>query len=401
MSSNELASKQEERERLFSDSRVLKALLTLAMGGFAVGTGEFVIMGLLPDVAQGLNISITDAGHLISIYALGVVIGAPLLAIIGAHLPRKTFLLILIAMFAFGNVFSTLGADYHMMLLARFVAGIPHGTLFGVSALVAAGLVSKENRAKAVSMVLLGLTVANLAGVPVVAFIGEYFGWRSAFAIVAGLAIVTFIMIAFWIPQLPGDKNANPLRELKALGNKQVIFTLGIGAIGSGGLFAIYSYVKPTMFEVAHLPTALLPFVLALFGLGMILGNLAGGRLADQGVERAIRIILIGAAIIMFAFVFLSQYTYLAVINLMFVGTIVALATVLQIRLMDVAGDAQTMAAAMNHSAFNMANALGPWLGGLTISAGFGWQSTGWVGGALALAGLLIHYFAVRDAKHK
>ncbi|ORM72079.1 MFS transporter [Pantoea rwandensis] len=380
---------------------VLKALFALGTGGFAIGTGEFVIMGLLPDAAKGLNVSIPSAGHLISIYALGVVIGAPLLAILGARASRRNFLMTLMGLFAAGNLLSSIAPGYYSMLLARFLAGFPHGTFFGVAALVAAGLVERKRRAQAVSMVLFGLTIANLLGVPAVTAIGQIFGWREAFAIVGVLALLTMVLVGLWVPNVAGDKNASPLRELSALTRKQVLLTLAIGAIGSGGLFSVFSYVKPTLTELAQMPVSWIPAVLALFGLGMIIGNVVGGRLADRGLEKTIRLVLIWSVLVLSAFVFTAHYAFAGSLNVMLVGTMVALASVLQIRLMDVAGDAQTMAAALNHSAFNLANALGAWLGGVTISAGLGWQSTGWVGAILAVLGLLIHGIAVRDARRK
>jgi DHA1 family inner membrane transport protein len=382
-----------------SRAGVSKALFALGMGGFAIGTGEFVIMGLLPDAAKGLGVSIPSAGHLISIYALGVVIGAPLLAILGARWPRRNFLMILMGLFAAGNLVSSIAPTFYSMAFARFIAGFPHGTYFGVAALVAASMVERKRRAQAVSMVLLGLTVANLIGVPAATAIGQWVGWRSAFAIVGGLAVLTLILVLMWVPRVEGNKSASPLSELKALTRKQVLLTLAIGAIGSGGMFSVFSYVKPTMLQLAHLPLAMIPVVLALFGLGMILGNVAGGRLADRGLEKTIRGILLWSIVILAAFTFTAHHPVLGPLNVMLVGTMVSLSAVLQIRLMDVAGDAQTMAAAMNHSAFNIANAMGAWLGGVTISAGMGWESTGWVGALLAIGGLMIHTVAVIDTK--
>ncbi|NIF46668.1 MFS transporter [Enterobacter sp. Ap-916] len=382
-----------------SRAGLLKALFALGMGGFAIGTGEFVIMGLLPDAANGLHVSIPSAGHLISIYALGVVVGAPLLAVLGARMARRDFLIALMAMFAVGNLLSAFAPGYYSMMLARFLAGFPHGTFFGVAALLAASLVERSKRAQAVSMVLLGLTIANLLGVPAVAAIGQLFGWRSAFAIVGGLAVLTLILVWIWVPWHAGDKDASPLRELTALTRKQVLLTLAIGAIGSGGMFSVFSYVKPTMLELAHQSVGMIPVILSMFGLGMIVGNIVGGRLADRGLEKTVRLLLIWAILVLSAYVYTSHYPWLGAVTVMLVGTMVSLSSVLQIRLMDVAGDAQTMAAAMNHSAFNIANALGAWLGGVTISAGFGWESTGWVGAILAVFGLLIHTWAVIDAK--
>jgi len=378
-----------------------KALFALGMGGFAIGTGEFVIMGLLPDAAKGLGISIPSAGHLISIYALGVVIGAPLLAVIGARLPRRNFLMALMTLFAAGNILSSFAPSFYTMALARFMSGFPHGAFFGVAALVAASLVERKKRTQAVAMVLMGLTIATLLGVPFVAAIGQWFGWRSAFIIVGMLAVLTLLLVYLWVPYVPGDKAASPLRELSALTRKQVLLTLGIGAIGSGGLFSVFSYIKPTMIELAHLPESLIPVVLALFGVGMISGNLLGAKLGDISMEKTIRYVLVWAVVIMSLFVFTAHSPWLGPINVLLVGTIVAMSAVLQTRLMDVAGDAQTLAAAMNHSAFNIANALGAWLGGITISAGLGWQSTGWVGALLALAGLGIHAWSLADMRKK
>ncbi len=380
-------------------AEIRRALIALGVGGFAIGTGEFVIMGLLPDAARDLGITIPQAGHLISIYALGVVIGAPLLAVLGARWARRTFLIGLMLVFALGNFVSALAPAFGSMGLARFLTGFPHGTYFGVAALVAAGLVPPHRRAQAVAMVLLGLTIATLVGVPIAAAIGQWLGWRSAFAIVGAIGLLTAYSVWHWVPYAPGDKRASPLRELGALRNKQVVLTLGIGAIGSGGIFSVFSYIKPTMTEMARMPEAVVPVVLALFGLGMVTGNLMGSRFADRNMERTIRYVLLWAALVMGAFYVSANSMFFGPLNVLLIGTVVALAATLQTRLMDVAGDAQTLAAALNHSAFNIANALGAWLGGLAIDAGLGWSSTGWVGSLLALAGLGIHAWALADMR--
>ncbi|WP_440268230.1 MFS transporter [Cupriavidus gilardii] len=377
------------------------ALLALGVGGFAIGTGEFVIMGLLPDAASDLGITIPAAGHLISAYALGVVIGAPLLAVLGARLPRRTLLLALMAVFAVGNFASALAPGYGPMIVARLLTGFPHGTYFGVAALVAASLVARERRAQAVGMVMLGLTVATLVGVPIAAAIGQWLGWRSAFALVGLIGALTVLLVWRWVPFVPADRHASPLRELSALGRKQVWLTLGIGAIGFGGMFAVFSYIKPTMIELAHMPASGIPFVLALFGVGMVIGNLAGSKLADKALMPTIGGVLVWSAAVLGAFVLTAPHAWLASANVLLIGTVVALGPALQIRLMDVAGDAQTLAAALNHSAFNMANALGAWLGGVTIAAGLGWQSTGWVGLLLAAGGLLVYLLSLSDASRR
>ncbi|UVS96991.1 MFS transporter [Burkholderia glumae] len=384
-----------------SPAQTRPALLALAVGGFGIGTGEFVIMGLLPDAARDLAITIPQAGHLISIYALGVVIGAPLLAVLGARWARRSFLVGLMLVFALGNLVSAVAPGFASMALARFLTGFPHGTFFGVAALVAAGLVPRERRTQAVALVFLGLTVATLLGVPVVAAIGQWLGWRLAFAIVGAIGLLSALLVRRWVPFMPGDAGASPLRELGALRSRQVMFTLGIGAIGAGGVFSVFSYVKPTMTELAHLPVALVPVVLALFGLGMVTGNLAGSRFADRALEKTVRYVLIWAVVVMGAYTFSSHSAVFGPLTVLLVGTIVALAATLQTRLMDVAGDAQTLAAALNHAAFNIANALGAWLGGLTIDAGLGWSSTGWVGSLLALAGIGVHAWALADQRKR
>jgi DHA1 family inner membrane transport protein len=370
-------------------------LLALGAGSFAIGTGEFVIMGLLPDAASDLGISIPQAGHLISAYALGVVIGAPLLAVLGARWPRRNLLIALMAAFAAGNIASALAPSYLSMMVARLLTGFPHGTYFGVASLVAASLVPRERRAQAVGLVMLGLTIATLVGVPIAATVGTWLGWRSAFLIVGAIGALTALLVWRWVPFVPADRRASPLRELAALKRKQVWLTLGIGAIGFGGMFSVFSYIKPTMLELAQMPAAGIPVVLALFGIGMVAGNLAGAKLADKALMPTIGAVLVWTALVLGAFTFTAPHAWLAAVNVLLVGTAVALGPALQIRLMDVAGDAQTLAAALNHSAFNMANALGAWLGGLTIAAGYGWESTGWVGLLLALGGLAVYAWSM------
>jgi DHA1 family inner membrane transport protein len=377
------------------------AVAALGVGGFAIGTGEFVIMGLLPEVARDLHVTIPEAGHVISAYALGVVIGAPMLAVLAAHWPRRTLLLALMALFAVGNLASALAPGYLSLNLLRFAAGLPHGTYFGVAALVAASLAPPHRRASAVGLVMLGLTSATLLGVPIAAWLGQYLGWRAAFVLVGAIAAIACILIRRFVPNLPAAQGASPLRELGALARPQVWLTLGIGAIGFGGLFSVFSYIKPLLTEVTGMPVSAVPLVLALFGLGMVAGNVVGARLADKTLMRTIAGLLVWNALVLGAVVFTAPHALAISINVFLVGTIVAIGPALQIRLMDVAGDAQMLAAALNHSAFNIANALGAWLGGVAIAAGMGWTSTGWVGSLLALGGMAVFaasgYQAARD----
>lgn len=379
----------------------LKALLALGVGGFSIGTGEFVIMGLLPDAAQELGVSIPTAGHLISSYALGVVIGAPVLAVLGARMQRRQLLMALMLLYAIGNFASAMVPGYANMVLMRFFSGLPHGTYFGVAALVAAHLAPPGRRAQAVGYVMLGLTIATLVGVPLAAGLGQWLGWRAAFALVGAIALLAVALVWRWIPALPAPEGASPWRELGALRSKQVWLTLGIAAIGFGGMFSVFSYVKPTLMSLAGLPEQGVPLVLALFGVGMVAGNLVGSRLADKALMPTIGGMLVWSGAVLLLFCFTAHHLWLGSFNVLLVGTAVALGPALQIRLMDVAGEAQTLAAALNHSAFNLANALGAWLGGITISMGLGWESTGWVGMLLALGGLVIFGFACADKKRR
>lgn len=382
-----------------SSAGFLRAVLALGVGGFAIGTGEFVIMGLLPEVARDIAVSIPQAGHVISAYALGVVVGAPVLAVLAAGWRRRALLIALMAVFAFGNFASAMAPGYLSLNLLRFATGLPHGTYFGIAALVAATLAPPGRRARAVGLVMLGLTGATLVGVPIAAWLGQLFGWRAAFVFVGAIALVAVVLLRRDIPDLAPAAGASPWRELGALRLKQVWFTLGIGAIGFGGMFAVFSYIKPTLIEVAGLPLGGVPFVLALFGLGMVAGNLVGSRLADKSLLRTIGGLMAYAALVLALFVFSAHNVYTAGFNVFLIGTTVAIGPALQIRLMDVAGDAQTLAAALNHSAFNMANALGAWLGGVAIAAGLGWTSTGWVGALLALAGLGVFGWGLASAR--
>jgi DHA1 family inner membrane transport protein len=363
---------------------------SLGLGGFAIGTGEFVIMGLLPEVARTMSISIPQAGHVISAYALGVVVGAPLLAVLTAHWPRRLLLVVLMTLFALGNIASAVAPGYLSLNLLRFMAGMPHGTYFGVASLVVASLVPPERRAQAVGLMMLGLTGATLLGVPIAAWLGQHWGWRSAFLLVGVIALLASLLIHRKLPRLPAPTGASPLRELGALTNPQVWLTLGTGAIGFGGMFAVFSYIKPTLLEVTGISLGAVPLVLALFGVGMIAGNLVGARLADKALLPTIGGTLVWSAVVLLLMLVTAPHVAAVSFNVLLVGTVVALAPALQIRLMDVAGDAQALAAALNHSAFNLANALGAWLGGMAIAAGLGWTSTGWVGALLALGGLVV-----------
>lgn len=370
-------------------------VFALAMGGFAIGTSEFVVMGLISEIASGFGVTEPEVGHVVSAYALGVVVGAPLLAILGARMPRRTLLLLLMGFYAVGNLASALSPGYASMLVFRFIAGLPHGAYFGVAALVAAHASPPAQRGQAVGRVMVGLSVALLIGNPLATWMGQVFSWRWAFVLVAVIALATVAMIARVLPKGLGAPRTDARRELRDFNRAPVWLALGTGAIGFAGMFAVFAYLPPTLLNVTGVGPGFVPLALAAFGVGSILGSLAGGWLFDRFGIRAVGLLLVWscALLLVWPYAALSPWTVLPAI--LAVGTMGALATVLQSHLMDVAGAAQTLAAASNHSAFNTANALGPWLGGMAITAGYGWTSTGYVGAATALAGLLV-YLALR-----
>lgn len=372
-------------------------LFALAMGGFAIGTAEFAAMSLLPFFAAGLGVNEPMAGHVISVYALGVVVGAPIIAVLAAKVTRRTLLIGLMAVFAIANLMSALAPSYGWMLAFRFLSGLPHGAYFGVAALVAASLSPPNRRAQSVARVMLGLTVATILGVPAANWTGQVLGWRWGFAIVAALALLTVLLVWLHAPRDRLQPGASPLRELGALKRRQVWLTLGIGAIGFGGLFAVYTYVASTLMEVTQVSPQMVPLVLCVFGLGLTAGTLFCGWAADRALIPSIGGMLLWSAVSLALFPFAAGNIWAVSAVVFMIGCGGGLGTILQTRLMDVAEDAQTLAAALNHSAFNTANALGPWLGGMAIAAGYGWTSTGWVGMALALGGFAIWLVAVLD----
>ncbi|MET0319620.1 MAG: MFS transporter [Duganella sp.] len=365
------------------------ANLALAIGGLAIGTGEFASMSILPMVAADLHTDLPHMGHMISAYALGVVFGAPLIAIFLARMPRKGMLMMLMALYAVGNLLSAAAPAYGTLLLARFVAGIPHGAYFGVAALVAASMAVPARRGQAVSRVLLGLTIANIFGVPLATWLGHSFGWRSAFLVVGVLGVITALMVRYNVPVIAAG-DASPQRELGVFRKPQVWITLLMVSIGFGGLFAVYTYVTPTLLEITKVSPTMVAVLLALIGVGMTLGNLVGGWLADRSRMWTIFGALLWNVAALTAFYYTSAHGWAVAINLFLIGCGIAVAPAVQTRLMDVAGDAQTVAAALNHSAFNCANAAGAWFGGMAIAHGMGLQSTGLVGALLAVGGIVV-----------
>jgi MFS transporter, DHA1 family, inner membrane transport protein len=367
------------------------AVFALALGGFGIGTTEFVAMGLLPDIAKNLDITEPTAGHVISAYALGVVVGAPLIASLTARMERKKLLLGLMVVFTVSNLASMFAPTYGTLMAARFVAGLPHGAFFGIAALVAAYLMGPQNRAKAVAHVLTGLTVATVLGVPVASWLGQQFGWRSAFGLVVAVGLITLAAIWFWLPTMDTMHVTSPLTELSALKRVQVWLALLVGMVGFGGMFAVYTYISTTLTDVAGLSRALVPLALMVFGLGMVIGNLVGGKMADSSVVRGLYLSMTALGIVLALFVFAAHNPWTALAGLFLIGaTGASIGPALQTRLMDVAHDAQTLAAALNHSALNIANATGAWIGGVVIAAGLGYTAPAAAGAMLAVAGLVV-----------
>jgi DHA1 family inner membrane transport protein len=391
--------------KTLTPARTRLALLALALGGFGIGSTEFVVLGLLPNIAHDLlpqlyarspEIANAQAGWLASAYALGVVVGAPTIAAFAARFPRKKLLLVLAAAFTIGTVLSAVLPTFGLVLAARFLAGLPHGAYFGIASLVAASLMGPGKRGAGVAYVLSGLTIANVIGVPAITFLGQQAGWRVAYLAVAVIFGLTFVALAVLVPTQPGDASATMKRELTAFGRSQVWLTLLTGAIGFGGFFCVYTFISPISTDVAGLPASLVPIVLVVVGLGMTTGNLIGGRAADANVVRSI---------FFFFALFIVSLTGLAltvqslpglVIFVFLVGVAAAgISPAIQTRLMDVAGDSQTLAAAANHSALNIGNSLGAYLGGLTVAAGFGYVSPVWVGLMLCGPGVALVTWSV------
>ncbi|WP_435532163.1 MFS transporter [Rhodococcus antarcticus] len=374
--------------RTLRDAR--RPILALALGGFGIGTAEFMAMGLLPQIAGGLGVSEPRAGNVISAYALGVVVGAPLIAALSVRVPRKRLLVALMVLFTVGNVAVVLAPGYGSVVAARFLTGLPHGAFFGVAALVAASLVERSSRARAVAAVMMGLSVANVVGVPLATWAGQSLGWRSTFGVVAGIGLATVAALLVWLPDVHLPVSS-PRAELGALARPQVWLTLGVGVVGFGGMFAVYSYITPTLTEVTGLREGLVPLVLAVYGAGMVTGNVLGGWLADRALVPGLFVLLVAMGGVLALFTVTASSVVGAVLTVFAIGTAgSAMVPGLQTRLMDVAADAQTLAASLNHSALNLANAAGAWLGGLVVSAGLGYTAPAWVGAVLAAAGLVV-----------
>jgi DHA1 family inner membrane transport protein len=379
---------------------VRRALLALAVGGFAIGTGEFVVLGLLPNVASDLHATIPQAGHLVSAYALGVVVGAPLLTVACVRLPRKVALVRLLGAMALGNLASALAPTFDWELGARFVTGLPHGAFFGVGSVAAANMVRASRRSAAMAVMFTGLTVANIVGVPLTTLLGQQTSWRLVFGLVAAIAALGVTGVAVFVPGESAQSRAESLErstsdmlrhELGAFRNPQVWLTLGVVMIGGGGLFATFSYINPMLTHLAGYAQSSVTWLLVLFGLGMTVGNLVGARLADRGLMPTIYGAFAAEAAIAALFLLTSHSKVGAAITIfLFPAACLSALPALQTRIIGLAGGAPNLASASIQGAFNVANSLGAWLGGIVIAAGYGYDAPNVVAVGLSVIGLAI-----------
>lgn len=369
-----------------------KSLLTLSLGGFGIGMTEFVMMGILPDIASQQKVTIPEAGHLISAYALGVVVGAPLLVSLAGKYPPKNILIGLMVLFTVFNGFSALAPNYEFLLTARFFSGLPHGAFFGVGAVVASRLAEKGKEAQAVSIMFSGLTFANIIGVPLGTYIGHNLSWRITFLIVAVIGVLTIISILLWLPSVVTSKSANRSDEFKLFGKLEPWMIIGITAIGTGGLFAWFSYIAPLLINVSHFESNSIMFVLMIAGVGMAVGNIIGGKLADRFSPLKTAICLLFAMMVSLGIVISVAEYQIPMLIMTFVTGAVAFSLVspIQMLMITTAKDSEMLASSLTQASFNIGNALGAYFGGLPIAAGLGYVSPNWVGIVLAFIGFVI-----------
>ncbi|WP_331716381.1 MFS transporter [Micromonospora chokoriensis] len=383
-----------------SRGRRVAALAALALGGVAIGLTEFVAMGLLPDIARGLlpqeyarssSDAVARAGWMITAYALGVVVGAPLIAALSARLPRKKLVLGLLVLFAVGTLASAIAPTFDLVMVARFAAALPHGAYFGAAGLLAATLMGPGNEARGFAIVLSGLTVSNVVGVPLITRLGQAAGWRAAYLVIAGVFVLTLLAVLAVVPAVAAAVDGSPAAELRALRTSQVWLVAATGAIGFAGFFAVDTYIAPVTTDVAGLSAATVPWALVAVGLGMTVGNALGGWLADRDLQRSMIIGFVAMIVSITTFSLVASSPVGLFVGAFLVGaTSLYLGPVLQARLITVAPGAQLMGAALNQSAMNIANSLGAALGSVAIAAGLGYLAPAWVGAVLAIVGLAL-----------
>ncbi|WP_448140585.1 MFS transporter [Sphingopyxis fribergensis] len=366
-------------------------LLALATGAFGIGITEFAPMGLLPDMAEGLGVSIPAAGLLVSAYALGVMLGAPLMTLTTARMNRRTLLIGLMAIFTLGNFLSAIAGDYTTLMVARVITSLNHGAFFGVGSVVAASLVAPEKRASAVAAMFMGLTLANVVGVPLAPWIGEAFGWRTAFGIIAIWGLFTMVALRFALPDLPRAEGGNMLAELGVLKRREVLVALALTAIGSAAMFTVFTYIAPILTEATGAGTLFVTAMLVIYGLGLTAGNWLGGIFADRSIDRTLIVSLSGLAAMLLLFA-ATMYSPIAAAVTIFLWGVATFAIVppLQMRVMEAASDAPNLASAVNIGAFNLGNAIGAAVGGGVIGLGLGFPAVSIAGAVMAVAGLAI-----------
>ncbi|MER2299815.1 MAG: MFS transporter [Pseudomonas sp.] len=371
--------------------RINPPLVALAIGAFGIGVTEFAPMGMLPGIAADLCVSIPAAGLLVSAYALGVLIGAPLMTLATGKIPRRYLLIGLMAIFTLGNVMSAMATDYQSLLLARVVTSLNHGAFFGVGSVVAASVVPPDKRAGAVAAMFMGLTLATIGGVPLATWFGELLGWRTAFWGIAGLGLVAMASLWFALPDVPLPKSAGVMAEIRVLGRGPVLAALTLTVVGSSAMFTVFTYIAPILHSQAQASTSFITAMLVLFGIGLTLGNVWGGKAADRSVDRTLIVsllVLIAVLLVLPATFGWSLPTALAI--LLWGIASFALVPPLQMRVMDAAKDAPNLASAVNIGAFNLGNAIGAALGGAVINAGLGYPAVAFAGASMAALGLVL-----------
>lgn len=371
-------------------------LIALALGAFGIGLTEFVIMGLLPEVATDFAVSEAAAGWLISGYALSVVVGALGITAATTRLPRKPVLLGLMVLFIIGNAITALAATYDVAMVGRIVASLCHGAFFGIGSVVAAGLVPAEKKAGAIAIMFTGLTAANVIGVPFGTFIGQQYGWRMAFWAIAGIGVIAFVGIVALVPRAGSSATKVSLRrELGAFRSTQVWLSLLLTVLAYGGVFGAFTYIAYTLTEVSGFASTTVPWLLVLLGVGLVLGNIVGGRLADRSIDGALTGLIVALVVVLIGFALTAGSPAATVVSLFLMGGVgFGLVPGLQSRVMAYAGHAPTLASGANIGAFNLGNALGAWAGGLGISAGLGYTAPIWIGAVITGAGLLVMILA-------
>lgn len=371
--------------------RINPPLIALAIGAFGIGVTEFAPMGMLPGIAADLGVSIPAAGLLVSAYALGVLLGAPLMTLTTGKVPRRYLLIGLMAIFTLGNLMSALATDYYSLLIARVVTSLNHGAFFGVGSIVAASVVAPDKRAGAVAAMFMGLTLATIGGVPLAAWFAELLGWRTAFWGITGLGVITMVALWFALPNIPLPKSVGVLKEIRVLGRGPVLGALALTVVGSGAMFTVFTYIVPILSSETHASATFITGMLVLFGVGLTLGNMWGGKAADRSIDRTLIVSLSVLIVVLLAFTVLMRWPLPAAVAILIWGIAsFALVPPLQMRVMEAAKDAPNLASAVNIGAFNLGNAIGAALGGAVIKAGLGYPAISLAGAAVAGLGLLM-----------